>query len=996
MIVFELLLLIILLVVLFRWRDLNRLMRQVGDLTARIQHLEQQIRLLQAPSPPLERPVEQPPALTVAPAAPELESADAWSQLIAEHPTAHRVELAEQVTEAVPIEAAAPPEKPPTPAAKFRRGLSDLWSQKSVDVDDWETVIGGKWLNKIGIVVLVIGVSFFLGYSLRYMGPFGRVGTGLVTSLALLLGGVFLERIEKYTLFAKPLIGGGWALLYFTAYAAHNVEAAKVIQEPIWGLALLGLVAAGMILHSLKYRSQIVTGLAYFLGFLTVAISPLTGFALVASSILAASLVAILRTMRWYPLGLFGLAATYLNHLLWLEYTIGGPTQLVPAGSFWLSQGMLVLYWLLFAGFDFLLKPENDKEEQMSLAINLANTLAFLGLSFRQVGIVFPDARYLLTGLTSVAYIASSYLLRVRERQKLYLINASVVIVLIALTFPLKPPFSLLSQNLLVIAWLVEAVAVLALGLYLKEIVFRVHAYLLSLCALGTLFFINLYGQPEAPDLLRWMTVLPAVAYFYSLFGQLHKGWGRGEVRKEEKDTGILSSYAASAVLALLLWKQLSPELVGLAWLGVALLLVEAGIRFRQSPLRIQGYGLSALALGAFFLVNLYGLYGQQADLGLSRWVIVPPAVLAFYYLFGRLHRMVDQGRVQAEEKQFANLSSYAASALVTVLLWKELDAVTVALAWGFLSLILIEVGIRFQHVSLRFQGYLLSTLAFGRLFMANFTAPGVILGLSYRVVSVIPIIIIFYYLVQRLTEERDAGRTAERETHLPQAYSYAAAVLLVVLARFEFGRSLTVVAWATTALILLALGIFWRDRDFRVQSCLIAILTVWRSWSTNFFLIGSFYGIPERIATTVPVIVSLYASNLLSRYRQGAFRKAEGGQGMYTLERLDAYSRHLFSILASFLLAIFLFYAVQGNLLTVAWTVQGLGLMAAGFLIKDRILRLSGLGLFTVCLFKVFLIDLSGLEMIYRIFSFIVLGIILLIVSFGYTRYKDVITRYI
>ncbi len=39
---------------------------------------------------------------------------------------------------------------------------------------------------------------------------------------------------------------------------------------------------------------------------------------------------------------------------------------------------------------------------------------------------------------------------------------------------------------------------------------------------------------------------------------------------------------------------------------------------------------------------------------------------------------------------------------------------------------------------------------------------------------------------------------------------------------------------------------------------------------------------------------------------------------------------------------------------------------------------------------FKVFIFDLSALENIYRIISFIGLGVILLLVSFLYTRFKD------
>src|SRR3990172_9449955 len=361
------------------WRKrFKRLTEQVTYLAARIQDLEQQISLSQAAPPPPKPHVEHAPQPEVAPSVAQVKGAEAWGQLIAERPPIPRIEPARAVAEATPAKAApprtppmprptppaaklrerispnlakmgvdaadweavirseappakaAPPRTPPMPrptppAAKLRERISPNLAKMGVDAADWEAVIGGKWLNKIGIVVFVIGVALFLGYSLRYMGPLGRVATGVVTSLTLLFGGVLLERVEKYSLFAKPLIGGGWALLYFTGYAAHNIEVSKIIHDPIRGIALLAVIAGGMILHSLKYRSQVVTGIAYFLGFLTVAISPLTGFALVASAILAASLVAILRGTGSSALGLFGVAATYLNHLLWLEYRMGGP-----------------------------------------------------------------------------------------------------------------------------------------------------------------------------------------------------------------------------------------------------------------------------------------------------------------------------------------------------------------------------------------------------------------------------------------------------------------------------------------------------------------------------------------------------------------------------------------------------------------------------------------------------------------------------------------------
>ena len=70
--------------------------------------------------------------------------------------------------------------------------------------------------------------------------------------------------------------------------------------------------------------------------------------------------------------------------------------------------------------------------------------------------------------------------------------------------------------------------------------------------------------------------------------------------------------------------------------------------------------------------------------------------------------------------------------------------------------------------------------------------------------------------------------------------------------------------------------------------------------------------------------------------------------------------------------------------------------ILALGFLVRDRTFRLSGLVLLLVCLLKVFLIDLRGVETLYRILSFIVLGAILLVVSFAYTKYREVLKRYI
>jgi uncharacterized membrane protein len=80
--------------------------------------------------------------------------------------------------------------------------------------------------------------------------------------------------------------------------------------------------------------------------------------------------------------------------------------------------------------------------------------------------------------------------------------------------------------------------------------------------------------------------------------------------------------------------------------------------------------------------------------------------------------------------------------------------------------------------------------------------------------------------------------------------------------------------------------------------------------------------------------------------------------------------------------------------MLTVALGIQGLALLAAGFPAHERPLRLAGLALLLFCISKLFLYDLRHLETLYRILSFLTLGLILVGVSWIYTRFRDAVRR--
>jgi uncharacterized membrane protein len=72
---------------------------------------------------------------------------------------------------------------------------------------------------------------------------------------------------------------------------------------------------------------------------------------------------------------------------------------------------------------------------------------------------------------------------------------------------------------------------------------------------------------------------------------------------------------------------------------------------------------------------------------------------------------------------------------------------------------------------------------------------------------------------------------------------------------------------------------------------------------------------------------------------------------------------------------------------LSILWTCYATGLILVGLARKSALLRWQALALFGVVVAKVFLFDLSFLERFYRILSFLVLGLLLLLVSFLYQR---------
>lgn len=72
----------------------------------------------------------------------------------------------------------------------------------------------------------------------------------------------------------------------------------------------------------------------------------------------------------------------------------------------------------------------------------------------------------------------------------------------------------------------------------------------------------------------------------------------------------------------------------------------------------------------------------------------------------------------------------------------------------------------------------------------------------------------------------------------------------------------------------------------------------------------------------------------------------------------------------------------------SVVWILTGIALLYAGMRTKQKSLRMAAVGFITLSVFKVFLIDAAELEGLFRVFSFLGLGISLIGLSYFYTRF--------
>ena len=213
---------------------------------------------------------------------------------------------------------------------------------------DLERFIGENLINKIGILILITGIGFFIKYAIDkdWIGEGGRVIIGLLAGSALV--GIAHRLRNGYRAFSSVLAGGGIAVYYFSI--AFAFQEYQLIAQPV-AFVIMVVITAFAVLLSVLYNRVELALLAAIGGFLTpFMVSNGSGnhhvlFAYLL--LLNIGLLSLSYFKNWISVHVLSFFATALVYLVWvINQLLGSRSGEIPYAAVFVYITLLYVVFL--------------------------------------------------------------------------------------------------------------------------------------------------------------------------------------------------------------------------------------------------------------------------------------------------------------------------------------------------------------------------------------------------------------------------------------------------------------------------------------------------------------------------------------------------------------------------------------------------------------------------------------------------------------------------
>jgi len=352
-----------------------------------------------------------------------------------------------------------------------------------------EYAVASTWLLRAGVIILLVGIGFFLRYSIAhgFLGPTGKVLLAILGGLGLLFGGLRIVR-GRYALLGQGLAGAGFATLYFSFFTAR--EEGLIGSVAAFAVMVLVTVAAGVV--SLRYSSMLVAVLGLVGGYLTpmMIVGGETGAVVLFTYllVLGAGVFFLASRRDWRFLHYLSFAGTWL--LVLREIVAGG----FAPDQFWVWMLYFVAFFVLFSTVTFIHQLlQREKATLLVLLFLFLNAGVFFGFAWEITTRVLPkEAVAVVTVGLSLFYLGhiAFFLNRGIRDRGLLMSFLGLASLFAAITLPL-----VLSGGWITVSWSAQAFVMLWIAARMRSEFLRQLAYVLYLVVLARFAVFDLHGQ---------------------------------------------------------------------------------------------------------------------------------------------------------------------------------------------------------------------------------------------------------------------------------------------------------------------------------------------------------------------------------------------------------------------------------------------------------------------------------------------------------------------
>jgi Predicted membrane protein (DUF2339) len=851
--------------------------------------------------------------------------------------------LVEPIREEMPIKPVVPVVPPPLPQREIRK---DPVHVEKPSRESLELRLGRVWLVRVGIVILLTGLVLLGNYAYHeYIGRLGPFGKLLLIALAggTLCGlGTWLgKKQETLKNYARVLLAGGCATLYYAAYAAHFVETLRVIGSPIVGGSLLLALGGSFIALANRLRSETLAAATVALTFYVSAINPVGAFSLFSNLVICATAITLLARRRWVSVSFLSLVGAYGSHAFWRWQQAHTFLPVPVADDFWPAVLFPVAYWLVFTTAVMLRRLSVFDSATRPVFLTL-NNAAFFALAGPVIAGTHPDVFWLAAVAYGVVLIALAVIAGRRSADEPLFdgtcLAQGIALILLGLVYKFTGWQEAISFALL-------CATLVALGRLRHGVIYRIFAAIAAVVSTRAVAAVVIESGPHA----RLIAGTVAVIFVFTAWSLRRQTDGSSRC-----DWRVLAFALLAAVISLPACIDASLQASALRILAVALV-ATATTRWLRLP--EMAYAAQSLALTGQVLLVLEAVFHQVPTGSVFASAV---AALAFVFLWKWQSTLGLVGRT----------------------VWQTLHLLTpvaLTLWWSFVHLDLAQRGPALALIALAVlvTGWLTRTRCL-TLASIPFTVVSVAFSLqsiSEQVPWLSPAAAIGLLLVQSFLLPRATTEKA------PSLCLRATCVMLGIAMVFAYvpasGWFLTM---TLAALAFFSAGCVWEKKEAQFYAGLL-------------FLVGALVWTSRLLSAPAQAADLLGFGAIVLAQQIGKRRLA--GSSWFGAEIQAALAT--VAVLGSWIVLHRIVAVSNGGfLLTVVWSLLALGVIGGGFVLRDRTYRILGLLILASAVGRIFCVDIWQLETIYRILSFLVLGVVLLGLGFLYNRHAETLRRWL